>query len=259
MILRHTHHTSVNGFSLIELSVVLAILALIMGSVILLMNRQLETNTYDTTADTINIIEAALQREAMISGYLPCPAPLDAALSTATYGVATDCAIAAAPSGTIDISAIAGTADDVRIGTIPTRSLNLPDRVMMDAWNMRLTYAVVKDLAVNKAMFNAYVKPASGGLTVTDSAGNTLIAATPVGGLVAYVVVSHGEDRKGATIINGASALACTPGSVDSENCDADTTFVDTSVNDKGVATAAFFDDLVIWKPLNLINPNLKW
>jgi prepilin-type N-terminal cleavage/methylation domain-containing protein len=246
------------AFSLLEMSVVLTIIALILGAVISLANRQFDTNKYQKTADTIKIIEAALQRQVMISGYLPCPAARNAAPATAIYGVATDCT-AVAPAGTTDLSTIAGTADDVRVGVVPTRTLNLPDKVMMDAWNMRITYAVVKDLATTKITFDAYTKPASGGLALTDAAGNAMLAPTPTGNLVAYVVVSHGNDKKGATVAAGAAGSACTAGAVDSENCDNDAAFIDTTLLDSTSAGAAFYDDLVMWKPYYLIKPSLKY
>ena len=251
-------YSKVTAFSLLEMSVVLAIVSLILGSVISLATQQLNVNTYQQTKDTLNTIEAALQRQVMISGYLPCPASKTAAVASATYGIATDCN-AAAPAGTTDISTIAGTADDVRIGTVPTRTLNLSDKVMVDAWNMRITYAVVKDLAINKTTFDAYAKPTSGGIIVNDSAGNSMIAPSPTGNLVAYVLVSHGYDNKGATAISGTSANSCGAGYGDTENCNNDGTFVDTSIQDKGVANAAFYDDLISWKPYYLIKPGLKY
>ncbi len=251
-------YSSITAFTLLEMSVVLAVVALILGSVIALATQQFNTNTYQQTADTMATIEAALQRQVMISGYLPCPASRTAAIGSAGYGVATDCT-AAAPAGTTDISTIAGTADDVRIGVIPTRTLNLPDKVMMDAWNMRLTYAVVKDLAVNKTTFDAYVKPASGGINVTDSAGNSVISSTLAGNLVAYVIVSHGNDNKGATVSSGGSTNACTAGFGDTENCNNDATFIDTVIQDKVLANATFYDDLIVWKPYYLIKSSLKY
>jgi prepilin-type N-terminal cleavage/methylation domain-containing protein len=250
--------TDLKGFSLIELAVVLVIIALMAGSVMTLMNRHLDTNRYDKTAETLKRIEEALQRQVMISGYLPCPAALNAAPSSATYGVATDCN-AAAPAGTTDISAIAGTADDIRIGAVPTRTLNLPDNMLMDAWNMRLTYVVVKDLAIDTTKFNAYVKPASGGVTVTDATGNPALDPAQAELFSAYAVLSHGNDKKGATVLSGGSATACTAGNMDSENCDGDSTFIDTAFNNSTTIIASFFDDLIVWKPYYLINPSLKY
>jgi prepilin-type N-terminal cleavage/methylation domain-containing protein len=256
--MRSTIQSSCKGFSLIELAVVLVIIALMAGSVIALVNRHLDTDSYDKTAKTLQRIEEALQREVMLSGYLPCPAALDAALSSAAYGVATDCNVAA-PTGTTDISTIAGTADDIRIGAVPTRSLNLPDNVLMDAWNMRLTYVVVKDLAIDTTKFNAYVKPASGGIIINDAAGNSTLDSTQAELFPAYIILSHGNDKKGATVLSGASATGCTAGNMDSENCDNDDSFIDTAFNNSTTIVASFFDDIIVWKPYHLINPSLKY
>jgi prepilin-type N-terminal cleavage/methylation domain-containing protein len=242
------------GFSLVELSVVLAIIALILGSVITLVNRQFDTDKYQQTADTLKIIEEAIQRHVTLSGFLPCPAARDAAQSSATYGIATDCT-AVAPSGTTDISTIAGTADDIRIGVVPTRTLNLPDRYMMDAWNMRITYVVLKDLSTNPASFKAYIKPTSGGLVVNDAAGNAMIDASLSASLVSYVAVSHGYDRKGATIASGTTTTTCSTTGLDMENCDVDRIFIDSPIKDENVAENAFYDDLILWKPYHMVDP----
>jgi type II secretory pathway pseudopilin PulG len=183
------------GFSLVEISVVLVLIAAMTGMFLTLAGQQRSTSQYEDTKALMNTIETALQRELIYSGALPCPARLTAAPNTANFGVATDCA-AVAPAGTTDISTIAGTADDIRIGAVPTRALNLPDKVGVDAWNMRLTYVVTEDLAQTKALFDTYVAPASGGIRINDAAGNSLLANTPAGMVLAYAIISHGADKK---------------------------------------------------------------
>ncbi len=256
---RHHITPSTLGFSMVELSVVLAIIAAMAGSLLVLGERQQEISKYDATAEKLRVIEDALERYVMVAGNLPCPAERDPLPNTGTFGTATDCS-AAAPAGVTDVSTDGAiTADDIRIGVLPVRELNLPDFYMYDAWNSRFTYVVVKDLAIDQATFDAYSKPATNGIEIRDSAAGTIIIGASTGNqLAAYLIVSHGDDKKGATPKSGGTASTCTAGHGDEENCNNDNIFVDKSVALSASTDAAFFDDLVLWKAKYLIDPSMQ-
>jgi type II secretory pathway pseudopilin PulG len=254
------------GFSLVELSVLLALLATLTGMFITLAGKQKSTTQYEETRAKLEVIEKALQRELLFTGYLPCPAGRTQLPNAALYNLASNCN-AGAPADVTHVSTMGGTADDIRIGTLPTRTLNLPDTYAVDAWGMRFTYAVVRDLAKSKTNFNDYVPPAVGNrLTVNNRSGTSLVATAPAdvaNSTVAYVVVSHGADKKGATIANGSVTNACTAGFLDTENCNHLTVannriFIQTNVTDDLTRPTTFFDDVVVWKPYHLIAPALK-
>jgi hypothetical protein len=109
--------------------------------------------------------------------------------------------------------------------------------------------------------------------TATDAGKVEWLAA---GDDVAYTVVSHGPDGRGAFPLNGTavptfkqcnnSAVAnsspppCTDNTapnlvcVDIENCDNDSTFYDTAYNDGNIA-AQYFDDYIVWGSNALMRP----
>jgi prepilin-type N-terminal cleavage/methylation domain-containing protein len=254
------------GFSLVEISVVLVILATLTGMIAVLAGKQSSTSKYEDTKAMLKIIDEALQRELLFTGVLPCPARRTALPTAANFGQATNCT-GAAPAGTDDVSTIGGavTADDIRIGALPTRTLNLPDKMAVDAWNMRFTYAVVRNLGNNntQATFDGYTPPAATAnrIIINDANGNPMLkslASTPADSFVAYVIISHGADKKGATSANGSTTNACTAGFLDTENCNSDGTFIQADIADDTTRPAAFYDDLMIWKPYHLIAPALK-
>jgi prepilin-type N-terminal cleavage/methylation domain-containing protein len=259
------------GFSLIEMSVVLLIISTIMGSVILLTGKSQTKLKYEDTIAKIKEIDEALIRYAMRAGELPCPARRNSALNNTNLGVATDCNAAittVAAGGTGAVADGVLEAGQVRIGVVPTRTLGLPDNYMFDAWGMRITYAVNRNLAIDDATFQAYTKPAVGGILIQDSNGNSAFdtdnnaAIKPVGvsGLTktfpAFIIISHGDNKKGATNLSGATTNACTAGTMDVLNCGNTGTFRDTSIKLINKTFAAYFDDIVLWRPYDYVDVN---
>ena len=111
----------------------------------------------------------------------------------------------------------------VRIGALPTRSLNLPDEISKDAWGQRFLYAVTETLA----------KPGSflytdGAISVVDSSNTDIV--TPTGG-AHYAIVSSGNDRAGSYSSSGGTLSGLTPQGHDVENWDNDAVFTLTLVN----------------------------
>ncbi len=220
------------GFSLIELSIVLVIIGIVLASTIPLASAHVNVKKIETTRDKLELIHKALNVHAKINKDLPCPASRTALPGTATFGVETDCE-AAPVAGVTEI----GTDPDyIRIGTVPVRTLNLPEHMMFDSWSNRFTYAVTK-AATNSVL------PA-GIIDIVDENGNPV--TTPPAS-AAYVVFSSGKDGKGTHRRRGEATAACNTSAKDGENCDNDITFRDMSLND-GDVTAQYFDDLVLWR-----------
>ena len=246
------------GFSLLEMSVVLLIVGSMTGGMLVMANKKVEQNKYDITQDHLQLIDQTLTAYATRGHILPCPASSDAALNSATFGVADNCA-AAAPALSGIIADDAGTADEVWIGVVPTRALDLPDSVMFDGWGNRIRYAVVKSLASSVDEFENFTTTVSGmtaGLQVKDGYGNSLTSVTGLN-VAAYALVSFGKDKVGARPRTGTSIpVACPSSSAvkSEENCDDDSLFIDATYND-GTVAASYFDDLVRWKSWYRIAP----
>lgn len=236
------------GYSLFETAIVLSLIAIVSASYLQLKTFSVEGANIVKINDQLNEIQMAIDAYASLKGYLPCPARLDAAKDTANYGAATDCS-AAAVSGVKDIGS--GT-DVVRTGALPTKELNLSPSMMIDPWGNRISYTVIKSLGTSKTNYDAYTSSSSYVLRINDSAGNminTTNASATKKEVVAYVLVSHGQDKRGAYNENGTQVVAC--GSVlDSENCDLDAIFIDTGYNS---VAATSYDDFVRWKSLQQI------
>jgi prepilin-type N-terminal cleavage/methylation domain-containing protein len=228
------------GYTLLEMAIALAIIGFATGALYTTLTASYAVQTVSNTNNALDKIQSALDTYVAKNGYVPCPASRTAAVSSATYGVATDCT-ATAPTGTIDVGSGAA---QIRIGVVPTRTLDLNDSDMLDGWDNRITYVVIKQLAQNSTSFTSYTNTAADSIIINDSSGNRINAPLADDNHVVYLLISHGRSGHGAYNSNGANFIAC--GSfVDSENCNSNNTFVDTNYNPN---TAKLFDNIIRWK-----------
>lgn len=244
------------GFSLLELAIVLTIVGTFAGGALVIANKKIEQNKYDLTQDRLDRIEKSLKAVASKAVMLPCPASPSAPLSSIDFGAADDCSLAA-PTKPDIVALNAGTNEEIWIGTVPTRALNLADSDLFDGWGNRFRYAVVKNLAASSSQGTIFRSTLTTGvLQVVDQWGNQIPPASE-DSVVAYVLVSYGKDAKGALSRSGLAAGPICPAAsavTGEENCDNDARFVDARYND-GVIAASQFDDLVRWKSWLLVKP----
>lgn len=208
----HVTKNTEKAFTLVEVAVVLLIGGMILGFVTSSLLTYIRNTQVKATERKLEEIDEAVQLFISLNGRLPCVAGFDDAPDTADFGVEiddTDCPGAAAtPGETYQNSG-------VRAGSVPVRTLNIPDDYIMDAWGNRFTFAVTEDLATT-----AGYDPTAGAVEVIDSAGNSIVDPAGTGTLAQYVVVSHGPNGAGAAVLGGAGPTACTPGNLEEENCD---------------------------------------
>lgn len=226
-----------SGFSLLELSVVLTILAIVVAGGLTLGTAKVQqaaiTNTYQEMQD----IEKALKVFLAENDRLPCPASITLVRTDPLFGrEATDCADASPPTGLTRVEYPAASGQFVRIGGVPFYSLEMPDRYLEDASQNRYLYAV------QESAITSLTSTSTGNISVVDDAGTAVTDAAVI------VLVSAGASHKGAyTAKTGALFSACDATNKDRENCDADGVFTDALFND-GDTAANFFDDIIIWK-----------
>lgn len=232
------------GFSLIEMSVIVAVLGLL--AVTMLTSGLIGREKYrlTETEEKMEKIKAAVQVYYNRTGFLPCPASGSELPDTANFGTSTNCA-AGAVAGVTDVAQ--GGNEDLRIGVVPTRTLVLPDSFMNDEWGNRFSFVVVKKLATDATSFNNFTTVLTTGvIQLKDEAGAQIgtASATNVNG---YVLVSHGKDKKGAYSKQGSVGYACgaVATALDADNCDNNAAFVQAEINDDEGAAAAFYYDLV--------------
>lgn len=227
------------GFTLIEVTIVLMIGGLMIGGMAAALQTFLQKTQITTTFDRIGYASEALDRYLTVNGRFPCPAPLDAPADSATFGrevlaAPAKCNTNSIPAGTFRAVGTGGR--QVRIGALPTRSMNLPDDVSRDAWGQRFLYAITEDLATD-GLFNY----ANGAISIVDSGGNDIV--NPPGG-AHYVIVSSGTDKSGSFSSAEGVISATTCQGYDAENCDNDAVFAKTLVT-SNVDGATHFDDYV--------------
>jgi prepilin-type N-terminal cleavage/methylation domain-containing protein len=224
------------GFTLIELSIVLIILSVTLAAFGSAFMQYLKNAREDAVKTRIEAVETGLTRFLALNGRYPCPAALDAAPDTATYGVevSANCSTAATGTGTFLSAGTAGRR--VRVGAVPVRTLNLPDEYAGDAWANRIMYAVT-EVQASPGTF----QQGDGAIAVVDTANNSVI--TPAGS-AHYVVFSVGPDSLGSYTIQGVAGTPCNTAALDGENCDLDATFRATVLYSNS-GTATQYDDFI--------------
>lgn len=271
---RSLHSLPTAGFSLIELSVVVAILSVVatLGLEVAagFVNRSMNT----LSRERLQQVDEAIAGFFRVYGRLPCPA--DKTLSpvaASNYGLE-NCALAVLTGTTVGGGLMAG--------AVPFRSLNLPMQSSLDAFGGKLHYVVSKNLTVagsDAAGKFGYrlgtsaqngiggIEMRSGALEQPCSTTKCQILANPASNLgAAYILFSAGADQRGAVSARGVALKPCnvyaSERRVDTQNCVfGDNTvragmifssipynvFYDNRLN-AGLNLASYFDDIVVWR-----------
>ena len=230
------------GFTLVELSVVLVIIALIIASTVPAYVSAVSTARFTATKNKLVAITTALNTFYAKNHRLPCPAS-GALLSNksitngdgsaytnseSTVGkeiytdtisgiglcdVAISAGNSAAPDGTFRYLGN-DNATSIRQGVLPVRVLGLPDDMMYDGYKNKFTYAVTEPFTTSAV---------SGVITVNDGISSTAIPNTIMNNAV-FVVVSHGKDGLGSWLVTGnrtacVGTIAVPYNTRDMENC----------------------------------------
>lgn len=235
--------TQQSGFSLIELSILIAILSVVLTSILTSRVTKQETQRTALTQTRMKEIHKAITQYYFTNGYLPCAASrLTDATTTAALGAAVDCSLTTAIAGTQRIDTTATNEYQMIQGALPSRTLGIPDDMMLDGWGNRFTYIVTRRLAIDKATFDAYNSLQTTNYTeIRDNANNLLYGSTNKQ-VTAYLLISHGVDGRGAYNVNGSMGLVCGTATRDSENCDEDNVFVKDYINDAQTGATYFYD-----------------
>lgn len=212
------------GFTLVEIAIVLAIIALLVGGMLVPISAQIDQQKIVETGKSIDLIKDALTGFAVANGYLPCPA-------------------VSATNGTEDRTSGSCTGGK-RVGFVPWVTLGTPQ---LDAWGHLFRYSVTPAFASSAAPISL--------TTLTDitikyrDASGNLVNLSNLGG-IPVVVLSHGKDGFGATNAQGIAQIPPPAANVDeitNANATNATTFVArTQVSDPTTQGGAF-DDIVDW------------
>ena len=202
-----------NGFSLLEMSIVLAIVGLLLTGLIPSLIAQMEQQHRNDTIKQMIDIKDALFGYAIVNGRLPCPAKPSIPTNTVNAGLS-DCTLTA------------GVVPWVTLGTSET-----------DAWGRRFTYS-----ATSVFINTNFTLSSNGTLTIKSAAsGGTNVAAN-----IPAVFISHGANGFGAYTPQGGIPIKASSSLDEAENSNADTNFVSHDFTQT-------FDDQVVWISPNIL------
>lgn len=218
---------SAAGFTLIELAIVMAVIGLMMAGTMKLFGGQLDQHRSKATRQRLGVVDDALVAFYATNSYLPCPADGSLPSTDANYGRAQP-----ETSGACDVAAVTATER-----VLPWRTLGLQDELSFDGWQRRQSYHVSAPLTTAGAT-------GPGDLSVRDGATSVpgTMQITPSG---AFVVISHGENGRGAWLDSSQRMTTAGVSSHEAENTDGAAPFVDTA---RSEAVGAEFDDFVLWR-----------
>lgn len=189
------------GFSLLEMSLVLVIIAIVTGAALVLFGATLKNRQQDETNQKLATIQDALYKYRLAFNRLPCPGDMTTAITAQNYGIegkpSGDC------SGTGSVTPVAtfinsdGNSTDPVGGMVPIKTLGLSDSYAYDGWGNKILYAVGKDLTASNGFASISANSTTTRMTVKDASGSNKSTTA------AYVLVSFGADGFGAYPRNG--------------------------------------------------------
>lgn len=244
---KKTQKRKKSAFSMIELSIVLAIIAVIISGSITVSTTALKNAKVKNTKERLEVIKEAMNLYVFNNNRLPCPASLDAITTDSGYG--TEVGTAGTCTGTGIYTSTEATANEgIIYGAIPVVDLGLDPEFLGDGFDNKFSYIVPDDLT---AAYDPSDDSPLGleGTNPTGTSGlDTLtvtetISSSDITTEAAYIILSHGPNGYGAFNINGTSNTAGS-GVNDEDDNEETTTFNDNFVIRSSDSS---FDDILIY------------
>jgi len=223
------------AFTMVELAITLTILSIITASILLETLMGSSVKAENITIQRMNAIQDALRVYYRMFYRIPCPAPGQVAVDTTAYGTETGTMGTCTDNATYPMF---GPANNVAMGTVPTKALALPDEYGLDGWGRKIMYAVDRRYT---AKSETHTVPMA--ILVYDPAVSTVTEKSKN----AALLFSCGKNGNGAfpatgsTIANRISSL--TANANETQNitfASFDEKFYQTAFNPDGSGTARF-------------------
>lgn len=233
------------GFTLIEMAIVLVIIGLVVSGGLITVTPIIENTKVSDTKSKLDRIEDALTLYAIRHGCLPCPATPNDASTAATAGQAIDDAVYL--SGCADNACAQRDGQAVESGVVPWRNLELSEADITDGFGNRVSYVIGTGMAATLSMHRSGTSYTPlGDITVNNAAGTAIATAA------AYVLVSHGPNRVYGYLAERGVRLTSDPNASVPELANSDgQPYIQ---NDVIAATdTTHFDDIVRWRSKPII------
>jgi prepilin-type N-terminal cleavage/methylation domain-containing protein len=249
------------GFSLVELAVTFAIVALLIGGAMMTLTSQVETRNSDETMRRLNAAADAIVAFAIVNRRLPCPARFAA---THSSGLESFCTAATGTCAGSETTAAQthGNCSNFYDGFVPAVSVGASaldgDGFAVDTWGSRLRYAVARDntgcttappantrVFTSQANLKTYgvgCRPNDLDVCTTAACAARAISQSTAG----FIVFSTGK--------NG--AITSAHGADEAENLDADATFV-SRLPGVQESVGGAYDDLMVIVPVGVVYSKL--
>jgi prepilin-type N-terminal cleavage/methylation domain-containing protein len=250
------------AFSLLELSIVVIIISITATLGLELAGQFVARRAYAETQAKLAALDEAMVKFYQVYGRLPCPSiipPTDADDGLESL-VCNDNPIIQ---------------QDVMLGRVPFRTMNLQRSATIDGYGNRINYVVTRFLALDPTTrpaenFNnsdAKVEIRTGRLEQPCSANCTVLADPAAGNGAAYAIFSNGENARGAFNTQGVQLSFCYNAAsdlrIDAQNCasalspltvfntlsiwEHNAIFYDSRFNN-GSQAENYFDDIIVWR-----------
>jgi prepilin-type N-terminal cleavage/methylation domain-containing protein len=187
----HISGHRVNGFSLVEMAIVLAIVGILLAGLLPTVSSQIEIQRRNETRKLLAEIQQALVGYAIINGRLPCPAKPTIVTNTTGAGIS-DCTLTN--------------------GVVPWATLGTSET---DAWGRRFTYS-----ATSAFITSNFTLASNGTFTIKSASGGTNVATA-----IPAVFLSHGINGLGAYSPQG-TKITTSSDADEADNSNVGTSFV---------------------------------
>ena len=255
------------GFTLIELSIVLLIIALVTGMAITSGISVVATARISATNQKMKAIDEALLQYRDANGRLPCPGDLTIAPGGVDYGLEAGAdAASSTPSGTgvcsggtmkpqANFAASGVNYITVAEGAVPVTTLGLANDFMYDGWGNHIRYAVNTNMTKLNAFATIPAPLVCGNIKVEDVNGSAR-SGGPTGGSI-YALISHGANGHGAYSKNGTVVNAGSDNANELINCHCTSsgvssgyhaTYVQANPSSDPSDSLDSFDDIVMYR-----------
>ena len=232
------------GFTLIEISVVLLVIALITSMAVKSGIAVVDTAKQNATIKKMAAIDKALLAFRTKNDRLPSPAGLNFVLGNTYYGAECSSAACIAATPTINITS------SIAEGALPTVTLGLPNDFMYDAWGNRIRYVVDINSTKTNAFTNTQMNAKFGSITIQYDNNNTDGNGDKRTTTAIYALISHGKNGHGGYTTNGKMFNANSSDASELINCHCTNAGVASTYSTIYVQQEATktFDDIVTYK-----------